>query len=720
MNKATRVIVLTLALIMIAGALMPVAAARPYQTYINDKDGFGMNSPDAYVPDYIIDSKRIGLGPDELNAVELDSPQDLTVDEQQNLYLADTKANRILVTNPDGTFKFAIDEFINEWGIRDELTGPKGVFVNADNIFVADTENNRIVIFDREGNFDRVILEPESDVFPENHIYKPIALAVDKAHRMYVVSSTDNMGVLAISPDGVFQGFLGAQKVVASPWEIFWRNFQTAEQRQQQIRFVPTEYNNITIDQSGFIYVTTGSIEEGAQQNAMNSKSKLTDYAPVKKLNPAGTDVMMRAGFYPPSGEVNVFVVAFGDNTIAGASKIIDVALGPEGTWTIIDEKRQKTYTYDEEGKQLFVFGDTGMQLGNLMSIQSVVYQGDKMLLLDKTMNAITVFKRTIYGDIIVEALKNHRNRRFDLAVGDWKEILKRNNNFDMAYIGVAKSLYRDGKYEEAMQEYRYAYDTDNYSRAFKAYRQEWIKKYVIVIPIVLIVVVVLVSLFMKHAAKVNSRDQMHKGRKLKLGSHMLYGFHIIFHPFDGFWDMKHEKRGGLLAATIYLLLACVTFIFKALGTGYIFNPYGLYTDFTAEAVGVIVPVLLWTLANWCLTTLFDGEGSMTDIYMATCYATIPITILMIPTTLLTNVIIKEEGAIINMVNSFAFVWLGLLIFFGTMVIHDYSLGKNVITCVASIVGMAFIMFVGVLFSSLLMKIVSFITQIYVEISYRL
>ena len=53
------------------------------------------------------------------------------------------------------------------------------------------------------------------------------------------------------------------------------------------------------------------------------------------------------------------------------------------------------------------------------------------------------------------------------------------------------------------------------------------------------------------------------------------------------------------------------------------------------------------------------------------------------------------------------------------MVTHDYSVGKNILTCIATIVGMAFIMFIGVLFSSLMAKIVSFITNIINEISYR-
>ena len=67
-----------------------------------------------------------------------------------------------------------------------------------------------------------------------------------------------------------------------------------------------------------------------------------------------------------------------------------------------------------------------------------------------------------------------------------------------------------------------------------------------------------------------------------------------------------------------------------------------------------------------------------------------------------------------------AYVWVAFLLFFGMMVIHDYSLFKNVVTTLGSIVGMAFIMFIGVLFSTLIGKVFSFIYNIYVELSYRM
>ena len=74
----------------------------------------------------------------------------------------------------------------------------------------------------------------------------------------------------------------------------------------------------------------------------------------------------------------------------------------------------------------------------------------------------------------------------------------------------------------------------------------------------------------------------------------------------------------------------------------------------------------------------------------------------------------------VGVITGVGFAWAGMLIFFGMMVTHDYTLFKSIITSIGTIVGMAFIMFVGILFSTLLMKLITFVTNIFVEISYRI
>ena len=709
MKKISTIVLLVIMILSVFA--VPMSAASPYQTYTYSIDGIARYSPDAYVPLQTLNSSSLGL------STAFDDPRDLFVDDEQNVYIVDAKNNRIICFDRYYNQKFIIKSFVNEHGVPDKFSAPSGMFVTEDYIYVCDTDANRIVMFDREGNYVKIIPQPESNLFEEGSIYKPVAVAVDKYGRLYVVSSTTYQGIIVMADDGTFVQFVGAQKVAISAFDIIWRRFQTEEQREQTEQTVPTEFNNITVDTNGNIYVTTDTVDSSKLASSITGKSKAGDYAPVKLLNAAGDEIMKRNGFYPPSGEVDFQGGMNG--SISGPSKIIDVALGPEGTWSIIDEKRSKIFTYDIEGNLLFAFGDTGSQLGNIQSIEAIAYQGDKILVLDKTADAITVYKRTEYGDILIQALHHQNIRRYDLSVSDWQEILKRNSNFDAAYIGIGNGLYRSADYEEALEYYKQAYDTDNYSNAYKEIRKEWISKYVILIPIVVVAVCVLCSMFLKYAGKINARAAV-SGGKRTFKEELLYGFHVIFHPFDGFWDLKHEKRGSVRASVVYIAIAVVSFYYQSIGRGYLLNPKEQFSSLFSQLISVLVPLFLWAVANWCLTTLFDGEGSFKDIFIATSYSLVPVPIFIIPATLLSNIVTNAEKDLISFASTVMFLWVGMLIFFGTMVTHDYSLGKNVLTTIGTIVGMLFIMFIGILFSTLLGKMISFISNIVIEINYRL
>ena len=728
----TRIGALVVCLILLIGAL-PVNAASGTYTY--SIDGDSLPSPDAYTPAEVVDSAKIkGL------ETALNSPTDIETDSDNNIYIADPNNNRIVVISEYYQYKFEISTFINCEGVNDSLNTPKGVFIwegyvpttdpeldadengnldgyyNAKHIYVADTENARLVVFDGEGEYIRHIEEPESEVFEENEMYKPVALAVDNSGRIYVVSSTTYQGIMALSSEGEFAGYIGATKVTYSALQLIWRKFQTAEQLAKQEKLISTEYNNITIDEDGFIYVTTNSIDEDTLSNAINSND--ASYAPVKKLNTNGTDIMRRNGFFIPAGEINFQTRVF-DESATGPSSIVDVALGDEGTWSVIDSKRSKIYTYDNNGELLFAFGDMGSQMGNLKKVVGITYLNGKMIVLDGETSSFTVYKRTEYGDLLITALSHQNNRQYNLAEEDWKAILQRNNNFDAAYIGLGQAYYRMGDWEKAMSYFEFAYATERYSEAFAETRKEWVEDYILLVPVVAIVLIVAVVLFFKYAGKVNKKAAT-SGKKKTYWEELLYAFHVIFHPFDGFWDMKHEKRGSLRAAFTILGLAAVVFAWQAIGQSFIFNPRGGYASIIGQLTGMLLPLILWVTSNWCLTTLFDGEGSFKDIFIACAYSLTPVILLIPPATILTHIVTLSEQGFVNLLISVCYVWLFMLLFFGTMVTHDYSLGKNILTVLGTILVMCVIMFVAVLFSGLLIKMASFISNIITEIQFRM
>jgi hypothetical protein len=187
-----------------------------------------------------------------------------------------------------------------------------------------------------------------------------------------------------------------------------------------------------------------------------------------------------------------------------------------------------------------------------------------------------------------------------------------------------------------------------------------------------------------------------------------------MFHPFDGFWDLKHEKRGSLRAAFTFMAITAFGLFYRSVGTGYVMNPKGGYSTIFMQILVVVVPVALFAIANWCLTTLFEGEGSLRDIVISIGYSLLPLPLTMIPTTLASNYIVDTEVTMIKLIVVLGFIWAGFLLFFGTMVTHDYTMPKNIVTTAGTIIGMAFIMFLAILFGEgfcLILKHVTFATD---------
>ncbi len=733
MKKSIRFITLGIALCMLLGTLFGsiVSTAASYTYSI---DGTALASPDAFTPDgAAITSSDLGL------TTPLNTPKDLFVDYNNKVYIADPKNNRIVVT--DKYLKkvvLILTSFTNSNGVADALSAPEGVFVTSKSgskdgeIFVADTGNARLVVFDYEGNYLRHFDRPVSDVFDSDASYAPVAVAVNKSGTIYVVSRDTYEGVIALNADGAFSCIVASTKADSSVLDALWSRFQTAAQKAQNEQNLSYPFNNIDIDENDMIYVTTDAIDESSQQSAVTGKSTSSDYAPVKKLNPNGDDIMRRNGFYPPSGEVSVSnkLTTTNQGAPTGASKIVDVAIGQEGTWSIADQKRSHIFTYDKNGNLLVVFGDKGSQLGNTKTISAIAYQfvtedasgiPCRLLALDQENNSITIYKRTEYGDILMTALEHTNNKEYDKAEDDWKEILKRNNNYDAAYVGIGDTLYREGKWEEAMDMYKTAYDKSSYSDSFKMYRKDLISKILIWIVVIAVVLLIALSKFLGFVEKVNDRATHKKGKR-NVGEEILYAFHVIVHPFDGFWDLKHEKRGSVRGAIFWLVMVTIAFVYQSFGTSYIVSGSTNATAGSAltQAIGIVVPLMLFVTANWCLTTLMEGEGTFKDIFIATCYAASPLSYLIIIATVISNFVTESETGFVSLITGFAWVWFFIMLFFGVMVTHDYTMSKNILTILGTIVGMCIIMFLVILFSGLLMKMTSFVGNIFTELSFRM
>ncbi|MBE6673939.1 MAG: hypothetical protein E7596_02405 [Ruminococcaceae bacterium] len=718
-KKLIRFFVLVCALVM----LFPLGAnaAIPYSTYTYSIDGLVLDSPDAYVPE--------GSGAYNFTAMGLEkdmtSPSDIEADKAGNVYITDKGNNRIIVL--DKYYKLRengyIETFVNSDGVEDRFNTPTSTFVvddgNFKGLYVCDKGNKRIIVFDPDTlDYKRTIEQPRSELIDS---YDPVSCVVDKYGRIYVAPEMTKNGILVMTYEGEFINFIGAPKVVVKGLSALIALIAPAAVEQGN---APTTYTNLELD------TTTGEFVYGAiifskeyESNQLESiTSKTSDYSPIRLLNANGTDIMKRNGFFAPAGEVavelNKKVTAANEGAPSGVSNIRDVSSGPNGVWSIIDNKRSKVYTYDSDGNLLYIFGDKGSQFGNIEKAAAITYQGSKILVLDETNRSFTVYRRTEYAELLDGAIQLQNQRRYDDAANEWNKVLARNNNFDTAYVAMGKALYREGEFEKAIDYFQNAFDIENYATAFKEIRSDFMEDWFVLFIVGIIALIVLVGKLFGLMGKVNKKAAVQAGPKTYI-QEICYGMHLIFHPFDGYWDLKHEKRGSVRASLTFLALTVVAFYYQGIGQGYYYNPQQTTSTIFAQFASVIIPFALFIISNWCFTTLFDGEGSLKDIFIAVSYGLYPLPLFIVISTILTNVLVGTESQIPTMIVTIAAVWMVLLVVIGMQVTHDYSMGKNILTVIATIVGMVFIMFIALLFVSLITKMTSLVTTITSELSYR-
>ena len=740
-SKFTKVLIFTLIAVLLFGTVS-VSAFDAYETYTYSIDGEPMQSPHAYTA--TAEMSLLQMGVDSISS----GIRDIATDEHGNVYLVDSNKNRIIVLDRYYQQKAVITGYVDKLGNERTFNAPEGIYVTdsytADgdkHIYICDTGNAQIVILDEEYNCVDIIYSSIKEQIPGG-VFDPTAIAVDLYGRIFITGSDMYRGIAVFANDCTFTGLIGAQKVTVSLLDKIWNLFRP-ESANTDV-YLSVGASNLTVDEYGFVYATYDfSIAASDSANLLNQqrsaiKSKTAAYSPVKKLNSMGKEIMKRNGFFDPSGEVAAMLNA-------PLSTIKDVAVGPGGTWTILDSNTQnnsrfRTFTYNSNGDLLFAFGDVGSQLGNCedpvgiayqkYQIEAAEYDDDgyvtkpaeyeyRLLILDNILsqgdigNKLVVYSPTEYCSTIISAIENENAHKYSHSIEYWQEVLTKNNNFDLAYIGIGKALYNQGRYEEAKEYLEVAYETEVWSKAENAIGKEFTSKWLLLIVVLVIVALVFFFKFLGWAKKKNKATALKVGRK-SYGEELLYICHLIFHPFDGFWDLKHEKRGSVRAATTILAATILAFFYQSVGQGYSFNPRGTSSSILVQLAAVLLPAMLFVVGNWCLTTLFDGEGSFKDIYVAACYALAPLPVFVILSTVLTNIV--TGGSIVSLLVTIGYVWVGILLFFGMVVTHDYSIGKNIITILGTVVAMLVIMFVAVLFSALVVKMTSFIIALVSEI----
>ena len=462
-------------LMLILSMPIEAQAAEIGYTYTFDYWGDVQYSPDAYQVAGVYTAAELGLEKRML------TPQGLFVYEDL-IYICDTGNNRILELKRTSAEKVELVREITEIkGV--ELTTfntPTDIAVCEDYFYIADKENNRILKTDKDLNYIMEFVKPVDETFDQEMRFLPSKVSIDTAGRVYCVAENVNKGLIKYEADGVFSGFVGATPVTYSFADYVWKKLATKEQRAQMVNFVPTEYDNLYMDREGFIYVcTTHVVEEELDTGAAD---------PIRRLNMMGSDILIRNGNWEIIGDIH-----WGDGGgYSGSSLITDITSFENDAYVGLDKTRGRLFGYDDQGRLLFAFGGNGHEEGYFRLPSAIDHMGYDLLVLDQLDCSLTIFTPTEYGNMIYQAMDLFQDGEYEASGETWQKVIDLNGNYDLAYIGIGRALLRQEEYHEAMDYFKLKWDDDNYSKAFKQYRKEWVEENIVAIVAVLIVVIVL------------------------------------------------------------------------------------------------------------------------------------------------------------------------------------------------------------------------------------
>lgn len=689
--------------LMVFLSAFPVLASGPdeipYESYTYWENYSGTEkkavySKPMYQPDFIIDAEYF-------NIKSFTTLADVCSDDKGNVYILDGGASVIYILDKDYNHIKTISSVLKD-GENLTFNGAKGIFVSDKDIYISDTENARVLKIDYNGKFIDEFLVPDSNLIPEGFEYRPIKTAIDSRGYLYILCDGSYYGAILYSPENEFLGFYGANTtkggILQAVEIIFNKLFMTNTKLSQSESKLPFQITDLYMDSENFVYTCTGRTEVQQTQSGQ-----------IRRFSPGGI-------MTTDTSSINFADVSLG--TIKGeplSQDLLGIALDDNNYIYALDSAYGRIFLYDKDYKLLSTFGTglgRGEQIGTFALPCAIETKGDDVLVCDSANNNVTVFKITDYGKLVKDARKMTIDGDYEESKALWQEVLALDKNSQLAYNGLAKALYVEGKYEQAMEYAKLGIDKETYAQAFKWVRRDYIKENFVWI--FLIVVVALGALCVALVYLTKHKVTMLTNPKVNVM------FSSVAHPFDSFTKVKYNNLGSLPLSFILLTVFYITTIIKTTKGGYL---YSSYNPSEFNSLYIIIRtfglVILWVICNWAVCALRGGIAKLKEIFIVTCYSLIPIIFGNIIYVILTNIMLPTEAGFLSvLMNAFTF-YAAFMLIIGIMKVHDYEFGKFITTTIMTIVGMAIVLCLIVLIIILVQQLGAFVITIVMEIAYR-
>lgn len=645
-------LVLFLALTFVVMSVSGVSASQATSySYTQDDEGNLVRTQDAYLPDRTITD----LG--------LQNPEDMVIDENNLVYIADTGNARIVVYSLD-TEK--VVKILNKDSIADAkfsgFKNPKGIYRTKNGeLYIADTGAKTVFRFDKNYKYVRQYDRPTAPIFSDTN-YEPSKVAVDSGNNLYIVSEGVYNGVIQLANTGEFLGYFTSNKSRLTPQQVFLKLIYTKEQEKNSelLNTLPSTFSNVFVDGEGTAYST-----------CMGTGDDL-----LKKHSTNGT---------------NMF-----NNPIITSDALTDVTVDDNGIIYTCDTKGY-IWIYTMSGEMIFNFGEEAGEKdvsGLFSSLTTIAIDKEGNIWgADSEKGFLQSFTPTEYATTIYRALNEYENGDYEEALEDWSYVLRLNQMSVLAHNGVAKAYYNYEEYDQAMEHFEIAGNREGYSDAFWEVRNKSLQKNLstaLIIIILLIVLKIVIGIIdKKKVIKRKRRELGQKLKKLPVIGEIGYAFKCARHPIDRYYDIRVGKNGSPLTALIIYIVFFGVYMLYQTSKGFIYQ----YTDVEdmdmgAVVVGFFAILILFIICNYLVTSITDGDGTLKQVFMIPAYGLMPAMFSMLITIGMSYVLTYNEAFILTVIMIIGVAWTVAVIFEGLSTVHDYDFKKMVLSLIITVVFM--------------------------------
>lgn len=650
---------------------------------------------------YISTTDKLGL--------TLTTPSDMVYKNNKYVYILDSGNSRILKLNKDLTEIISIFSSFHDKKLG-YLTfyGAQGLTVdNDENFYIADTDNYRVILANNEGVVNTVITRPDQQLQDTESPFRATKVLLDRKNQLYIICDSINLGAFVYDLEGNFKSFFGSNDVQATAEVILnyiKRQFMTREQLKTLKKVTPIALTNFDIDKDGFIYTVTLT-----EQNKRNN-----EYANmIRKLNFKGNDIFSLSGNSKGFGDFE-----WDRQTTHTNTSFIDVDVDSSGYINLIDSGRGKVFQYSEDGDLITVFGGYSNQTGSFSEPVAIESIDDKIFVLDKTNNNISVFKPTAYTVALRKAYNLLDSSDSDSALAAWEDVLRYNTNSQYPYYGMGRAYEMKSDYENAMKYFKLANAKHEYSKSFQEYRKDYVSENIGWMMLIALAAVAIIVVFVKIMKKkmVAKHGSAYSPLETKWGMPI----YVLMHPVDGFEQFRNRN---IQSVPIAMGLVVAWFLVKVVQffcTGFAFNSSrAIDYDFFANVISTVGLYVLFIIANWAVCTLLNGKGRMKEILCVVAYALTPMLITSLINVVLSNTLTLDEQSFISIINVLGLLWSAIVLLLGLYTIHQYSFGGTLGSTLLTILGMAIIALLVILFFTLLQQCYAFVLSIISELKLR-